>query len=137
MEKIYSKIDPNKLLHVINRVCEIEGRQDVIPAENFIQCATLRMPMGKTFRPHKHITKERIYKNQIAQESWIVIKGRVKCMFFDLDDTLIASPILGPGDASFTLYGGHTYEILEHDTIVYEYKTGPYEGQELDKTFIG
>ena len=66
MEKIYSNVEPNKLLHVINRVCEIEGRQDVIPAENFIQCATLRMPMGKTFRPHKHITKERIYKNQIA-----------------------------------------------------------------------
>jgi len=43
---------------------------------------------------------------------------------------------LRPGDASFTLYGGHTYEILEDDTIVYEYKTGPYEGQKLDKTFI-
>jgi hypothetical protein len=27
------------------------------------------------------------------------------------------------------LYGGHTYQILEDDTIVYEYKTGPYEGQ--------
>ena len=27
-------------------------------------------------------------------------------------------------------------KILEEDTIVYEYKTGPYEGQELDKVFI-
>jgi hypothetical protein len=26
--------------------------------------------------------------------------------------------------------------ILENDTLVYEYKTGPYEGQALDKTFI-
>ena len=32
--------------------------------------------------------------------------------------------------------GGHTYEILESDTLVYEYKTGPYEGQKLDKEFI-
>ena len=41
--------------------------------------------------------------------------------------------------ASFDLIhvdGGHTYEILEEDTIVYEYKTGPYEGQSLDKTFL-
>ena len=136
MEKIYSKVEPNKLLHVINRLCEIEGRRDVIPEENFIQCATLRMPKNKTFKPHKHITKERTYKEQIAQESWVVIKGRVKCKFFDIDDSLIAEPILGPGDASFTLYGGHTYEILEEDTVVYEYKTGPYEGQELDKTFL-
>ena len=136
MEKIYSKVQPDVLLHVINRLAEIEGRTDVINDEEFIQCATLRMEKGKTFKPHKHITKQRNYDNKIAQESWVVIKGRVKCIFYDLDDTIIAEPILGSGDASFTLRGGHTYEILEEDTIVYEYKTGPYEGQELDKVFI-
>ena len=94
------------------------------------------MPKDKTFPPHKHITKDRHHPAQIAQESWVVIKGKVKCMLYDIDDTLIAEPILEPGDASFTLHGGHTYKILEEDTIVYEYKTGPYEGQELDKTFI-
>jgi len=136
MEKIYSKVEPDKLLHIINRLDDISGRDDVVPENNFIQCATLKMENGKTFPPHKHITKERHYQNQIAQESWIVIKGRVKCLLFDIDDTLIAEPILEAGDASFTLYGGHTYEILEDDTIVYEYKTGPYEGQKLDKVFI-
>lgn len=56
---------------------------------------------------------------------------------YDIDNkTILATPILEAGDASFTLYGGHTYEILEENTIVYEYKTGPYEGQELDKRFI-
>ena len=54
----------------------------------------------------------------------------------DIDDKIIARPILKKGDASFTLYGGHTYEILEDNTLVYEYKTGPYEGQKLDKEFI-
>tara|TARA_R110002153_G_scaffold166073_2_gene318584 strand:- start:401 stop:811 length:411 start_codon:yes stop_codon:yes gene_type:complete len=136
MEKIYSKVEPDKLLHVINRLSDIKGRDDIIPENNFIQCATLKMPKDKTFPPHKHITKDRHYSKQIAQESWVVIKGLVRCKFYDIDDTLIAEPILEPGDASFTLYGGHTYEILENDTIVYEYKTGPYEGQELDKTFI-
>ena len=57
-------------------------------------------------------------------------------IFYDLDDTLLVEPILYPGDASFTLEGGHNYEILEDDTLVYEYKTGPYEGQALDKTFL-
>ena len=136
MEKIYSKVEEGKLLHIINRLSEIDGRAEIVPENNFIQCATLRMSNGKTSPPHKHITKDRHYTEQIAQESWVVIKGRVRCKFFDIDDTLIATPILGPGDASFTLYGGHTYEILEDDTIVYEYKTGPYEGQALDKTFI-
>jgi hypothetical protein len=136
MEKIYSKIEEGKLLHIINRLDEINGRTEVVPENNFIQCATLKMENGKTFLAHKHITKDRYYPKQIAQESWIVIKGRVKCIFYDIDDTIIATPILNAGDASFTLYGGHTYEILEDDTIVYEYKTGPYEGQSLDKTFL-
>jgi len=136
MEKFYSKVEPDKLLHIINRLSEIEGRTEVVPEDNFIQCATLKMHNGKTFPPHKHITKNRTYENQIAQESWVVIRGRVKCIFYDLDDTIIAEPILYPGDASYTLCGGHTYQILEDDTIVYEYKTGPYEGQKLDKTFI-
>jgi len=136
MEKIFSKVEPNKLLHVINRFADITGRTILIPDNNFIQCATLKMEKGKTFLPHKHLYKDRHYPQQIAQESWIVIKGKVKCIFYDLDDTVIATPILNEGDASFTLHGGHTYEILEENTIVYEYKTGPYEGIELDKTFI-
>jgi len=136
MEKIYSKQQPDKLLHVIVRKEDLTpGRIEVVPEDQFIQCALLNMENGKTFKPHKHIWKERT-RNVIAQESWIVIQGSVKCTFFDIDDQLIAEPVLYPGDASFTLEGGHTYTILEDDTLVYEYKTGPYEGQELDKTFI-
>jgi hypothetical protein len=93
------------------------------------------MEKGKTFRPHKHIWKERT-RNVIAQESRVVIQGSVKCIFYDIDNTIIAEPILYPGDASFTLEGGHNYLILEDNTLVYEYKTGPYEGQALDKTFL-
>lgn len=136
MEKIYSKVLADKLLHVVYRVEDFDGRQDIIPAENFIQCATLKMNDGKTFSPHKHIKKERTYKEKIAQESWVVIRGKVRCLFYDLDDTLLATPILNSGDASFTLEGGHTYEILQDDTLVYEYKSGPYEGQENDKVFL-
>jgi cupin fold WbuC family metalloprotein len=138
MEHIYSKVEPEKILHTIVRKEDLTPgrRKEVVTEEHFIQCAILNMEEGKTFKPHRHIWKERT-RNIIAQESWIVIQGSVKCIFFDLDDTIIATPVLYPGDASFTLEGGHTYEILEDSTLVYEYKTGPYEGQALDKTFIG
>jgi len=140
MEKIYSKIEEGRVLHIIRRLSDIENqgvdRIDVIDTENFIQCSTLNLNKGKTFKPHKHIEKKRTYEKQIAQESWVVIKGSVKCIFYDLDDTIIAEPVLYAGDASFTLGGGHNYLILEEGTIVYEYKTGPYEGQLMDKVFI-
>jgi hypothetical protein len=136
MIEYYSKVDPSKLLHVVVRKDDLKpGRKDIIPEEHFIQCSHLNMEKGKTFRPHKHIFKNRT-RDVIAQESWIVIQGKVKCIFYDLDNTILVEPILESGDASFTLEGGHNYEILEDNTLVYEYKTGPYEGQALDKTFI-
>lgn len=136
MEKIYSKAQPEKLLHIIVRVADINpGREDIIPVENFIQCSMLNLNEGKTFRPHKHIWKERT-RNVIAQESWVVIRGSVKCIFYDLNDEILDECVLLAGDVSFTLEGGHNYLILEDNTLVYEYKTGPYEGQLFDKIFI-
>lgn len=133
---IYSKVETDKLLHKIVRVSHAnEERKNLIESDQFIQCSLLNMNKGKTFKSHKHIWKP-LSQDVIAQESWIVIKGKVKCFFYDLDDSLITIEILSPGDASFTLEGGHNYEILEDDSIIYEYKTGPYQGQELDKVFL-
>ena len=140
MELIYSNVEEGRILHIIKRLSEIEkqgvDRVDIVSPENFIQCSALNMKNGKTFKPHKHIYKNRTYDKLIAQESWIVIKGSVKCIFYDIDNSIIAEPILYSGDASFSLGGGHNYLILEDNTIVYEYKTGPYEGQNLDKEFL-
>lgn len=134
MEKIYSRIQPNKLLHLVYRMSEINGRTNISPDNEFLQLASLSMRKGDTFKAHKHITLEKV--TDIAQESWVVIKGSVKCIFYDLDDTIIAEPVLYPGDLSMTFRGGHNYLIQEDDTIVYEYKTGPYLGQAMDKEFI-
>ena len=136
MYKIYSKIETGKLCHMINRMDEITSRTDVAPTDQFIQLATLRMDAGKTFRPHQHIWKPVMYDRVIAQESWVVIKGSVEVSFFDTDGTLLEKQIIRQGDCSMTFEGGHTYTILEDDTVVYEYKTGPYYGQELDKVFL-
>jgi hypothetical protein len=134
MENFFSKVQPDTLLHLIYRQDEITGRTNIAPDNEFLQLASLKMKKGQTFKAHKHITHEKI--TNIAQESWIVIKGSVKCIFYDLDDTIIAEPILYPGDLSMTFRGGHNYLIMQDDTIVYEYKTGPYLGIEKDKVFL-
>lgn len=134
MEKIYSKQEPDTLLHLVYRLSEIKDRTNISPDNEFLQLASLKMKKGQTFKPHKHIIHEKT--TNIAQESWLVIQGSVKCIFYDLDDSIISEPVLYPGDISMTFRGGHNYLILEDDTIVYEYKTGPYLGIELDKTFL-
>ena len=136
MISIYSECEEGKLLHIIQRFYEIEGRTDVAPANEFLQLATLRMEKDKTFRPHQHIWKPAPKLEVIAQESWVVIQGSVKVYFYDIDDTLLRTEVINQGDCSMTFEGGHTYEILEENTVVYEYKTGPYQGVENDKVFL-
>jgi cupin fold WbuC family metalloprotein len=135
MKQIFSKTEPGLLLHQVFRYNKISNeREDIVPENEFLQLAILKMQKGKTFKPHKHIIKEKI--TNIAQESWVVIKGSVKCFFYDIDDTIVEEIILEENDLSMTFRGGHNYEILENDTIVYEFKTGPYLGIEFDKKFI-
>ena len=136
MKKIYSKVD-NSLCHLVIRLNELNTpREDVIPESEFLQLALLKIEIGKTFRPHYNIHKDIDYKIAIAKESWVVLKGKVKVTFYDLDNTILEEPILEAGDASVTLKGGHNFLILEDDTVVYEFKTGPYYGVEVDKDFI-
>ena len=140
MEIIYSKKNPKIILHMVYRANEFynirEGhRKDIVDSKEFIQVSALKMKKGKTFAPHQHIWKDGEDK-VIAQESWVVIRGSVKCSFYDIDWNLLKEPILNVGDCSITLAGGHTYSILEDDTLVYEYKTGPYKGTKNDKIFI-
>ena len=136
MIKIKSKIN-DKLLHLVYCSKNLnKGRTELVEESNFIQCSYLHMDKGKTFRAHQHIWKEPSFKQHIAQESWVVIQGSVEVMFHDTDGSFIESHVLYPGDASFTLEGGHNYKVLEDNTLVYEYKTGPYEGQSKDKIFL-
>lgn len=136
MKRIYSQVNPGKLLHLVHRFEDIQDRTEVAPEDQFLQLATLRMQQGRTFRPHQHIWKPSPRLQCIAQESWVVIQGSVRVFFYDTDGVLLDTVEIGRGDSSMTFEGGHTYEILQNDTVVYEYKTGPYQGQALDKTFL-
>lgn len=137
MEFIKSRLenftDP---LHIIIRKEDFTpGRKDIVDPSEYIQCAILNLNSGKTFRPHKHIPRWNS-PSAITQEAWVVITGSVLVMYYDMDEVMIANRILHPGDCTITLDGGHNYEILEDNTLVYEFKTGPYKGQEIDKAFL-
>ena len=135
MKKIFSKVEEGLLMHTINRYDEIaEKRTDLSPEEEFLQVSVFRLNEGKTFRAHQHIECNKVAN--ITQESWVVVKGSVKVFLYDIDQTLLAEETLGQGDCTISFRGGHNYLCLEDDTVVYEYKTGPYYGQELDKEFI-
>lgn len=134
LHRIYSNTT-GQLLHLIGRRDAIQkGRANLIQDDQFLQCASLRVDKDTSFRAHKHIDCHRTIT--ITQESWVVISGSVLATFYDFDGTELESVNLMPGDISITLLGGHSYVITSEDTLVYEFKTGPYLGQERDKVYF-
>ena len=136
MTKIYSKIDPSKLLHMIVRQEDIkEGRTDLCPTEQFLQCAALRLPKGTTFKAHRHISKE--VPSIYPDESWHIISGSCHIFMYDTDGVYLDRFPLHPGDTSFSFSdAGHNYEVATDDFKCMEYKVGPYLGVESDKIFL-
>ena len=56
-------------------------------------------------------------------------KRKSKIYYYDLNDDLLTTREMIKGDCT-TTYLEDNYEALEEDTIVYEFKTGPYLGLE-------
>jgi hypothetical protein len=135
MKKIYSKIN-NQLLHIVHNFNDIKTRTDIVPESNFIQVASMKAKKGDSFKPHHHLWKSNFFDQNIAQESWVVLSGKLKVNYYDIDQSFICEETLSSGDCTITLQGGHGYEILENDTVVMEFKTGPYFGNNSDKKYI-
>lgn len=137
MEKIFSKVEPDLLLHVIFRFQDFDRpRNEILETHNFLQCVGVRENEGFVFRSHKHIEKEVIREHEKTQEGLVVIRGLIECSLYDIDDTLLTKIKISDGGTCFTLHGGHGFLVLEDHTCMLEFKSCPYQGQAKDKTFI-
>jgi len=128
MGKLCHQVHERKDFH------EIDSRRDLAKPAEPLQCSALNLNAGTTFRAHKHIAIQKT--TTMTQESWCVVRGKVTAHLYDEEGNHLQDVTLRPGDMSMTFYGGHTYTIEEDNTLVYEYKTGPYMGQEKDKVFL-
>ena len=128
--KIYSRLKPKVLLVSILDPSDHVGRMDAAGADEILQVSVICLPQSKIIRPHKH---KDIPRNTVGtQEAWVVISGLLQANIYDVDDSLIDTISLGPG-MCMTLYnGGHNFEVISSDAVIYEIKNGPYYGAEFD-----
>ncbi len=119
------------LLHVYFRFDEEnQSRVNISPPEEFLQVSLI--PLSKTGTDaHKHVDNKR--EISITQESWVVVKGKIEVCYYDMDGSLLGIEQLGVGDCSVTFGGGHSCRGLEEDTLIYEFKNGPYLREKKDK----
>lgn len=128
MKKIFSKIYPNRLLHILVKPLDLKKNiNEITDHSKLLQCIGLKLQKGKKFDSHKHKKIFQLRMTSRTQESWCVIRGAASVFFYDIDGSFLCKQKLTSGCASFTFEGGHSYEILSNNTLIYEYKNGPYK----------
>ena len=135
MISIHSKIDNDILLSIMRKNEIQEKRQELSPEKEYLQAGAKKLSVNDYFKPHRHLECSKTAK--ITQEAWVILDGKVKGSFYDLDNSLIYETVLENGDCVVIFRGGHALRNLTKDTLMYEFKTGPYFGPEKDKEFIG
>ena len=139
MKEIYSKQNPEQLLHVIYETRDYKpGSTNFLTSDHYVLQAAVMFnpPKGHTFKgPHKHIPCKRTTDE--TYEAFIIHRGSVKVVIYDTDESKLGEEILLPGDLYIILgKGGHGFEVLTDDTVFFELKNGPYFGTEKDKVFF-
>ena len=135
MEKYYSKIEKDKLIFSLLRFDEIsDSRTDLSPDYEFMQVCGRNMSRGVSVPAHRHVETRR--ETNLTQEAWVLLKGKVRACFYDLDDSFLCEKHILSGDVIVLYRGGHSLEVLEDNTVFYEFKNGPYFGVDKDKEKI-
>ena len=63
IEKIYSKINPERLLHIVCQTRFLDApRHDLVDDEQFLQLAVLKYEKGKTFKQSHQIAMKKVGK---------------------------------------------------------------------------
>ena len=102
--------------------------------KDFVQVSTWNYDKGKHLKAHKHKIAERISNK--TQEVIFIKSGSLIAFFYSEDNNLICNKIIKTGDFVIIFTGGHSYDILEDNTQVFEVKNGPYPGLDIDKELI-
>ncbi len=131
---VYSKINPGQLLHCIINTLECStGRIDISPSDKFLQASVMTLPKDKHIPPHIHLSRH--YSSSgpiITQESWVIMKGKIRIRLFDINNLFLIEEELTGGSLLVTFNGGHSLQCIEDGTIMLEFKNGPYLGRDFE-----
>lgn len=71
-----------------------------------------------------------IHRHRNADETYLVVRGNIKVMFYNDDRSLKDEFVLNPLEGGYGVHiprdSWHTLEVLESGTVIFEVKEGPY-----------
>ena len=122
---------PLFLIKKYHKKKRIKSREDLTDANKFLQVSFLNLKKQYNVTPHAHL--KNLKKTNISSEAWIVMSGKLKVTFYDINNSKVFDDILKSGDISILFEGGHSFKPLVKNTKIFEIKNGPYMGPIKEK----
>lgn len=99
--------------------------------QNFNLHSCLEAPVQKLLNALEPNTEIPIHRHKDVEETYILIKGCIKVIFYDDDknriDELILNPLKGTYGIDIPKNQWHSIEVLETGSVIFEVKEGPYK----------
>lgn len=71
-----------------------------------------------------------IHRHRHTEETYVLLRGRIKVMYYDDHGTETDSTVLDPNESTYGIHipigQWHSLEVLEPGTVIFEVKEGPY-----------
>ena len=81
-----------------------------------------------------------IHRHPEKEESFVVLRGRIRVITYNDDGTIIENMVLNPSEGRYGVNVGknvwHTVEALEPGSVIFECKEGPYVPHEEEGTLV-
>ena len=113
---------------------KFNSRVNLTEPNQIMQVSLARMSQFHSVQKHKHLPIERSTIG--TSEGWLVLKGRFEVEIFDTDHTSVGKFYLKKLDMILTFNGGHSLYATKHNSIICEFKNGPFKGSDSDKIYF-
>lgn len=71
-----------------------------------------------------------IHRHTHTAETYIVLRGSIKVLFYDINKNLVNQYLVNPEEGVYGVHipsgQWHTLEVMETGTVIFEVKDGPY-----------
>lgn len=131
---INSRIETELNLCKIVRYGKFKGRVNLTEPDQIMQVSLGKISQFNPVQKHRHLPIERSTTG--TSEGWLVLKGCFEVEIFDVDYSSVGKFNLKKLDMILTFNSGHSLHATNDNSIICEFKNGPFKGSDSDKIYF-
>ena len=133
-------INVNSKIHTNLNLCNLVfygkfyNRTNLTEPSQIIQTSLINMTRFQSVPRHEHLPIERYTTG--TGEGWLVLNGSFEVEIFDIDQTSLGRYLLKKFDVILMFNGGHSLYATKKNSVIFEFKNGPFKGSDSDKIYF-